>query len=627
MSDSLLDQEVEGDPFEFDRPPQVVLGISCGTEGSAAALVADGTVVAAAQEDRFTRVPRDRSMPVHALTSCLATAGLSVADVGAVAYFEKPLNVLGRQITAQRAQGPSGWWRFARDTPSSLSAQLGIGRRVQSMLRAAGATDDVPVRYLDHQRSHAAAAYYPSPFDHAAVLVVDGIGQWATASVGRGDDHSLQVLDELRYPDSVGAVVSFLTGYLGFEPGRDEWNVMALSAYGEATYLDALRDLALVLADGSMDVAAARLGWFDQSATRRRELHQLLGGAPRQPGAELTRRDADLAASVQHLLEEAVVTTVRHVHDVTGVQDLCMAGDVARNCVSNGRILWTTPFDRLWVNPAPGDVGSAVGAALELWHGVDGHHRKVAVPDGMSGAFLGPRALPAEVGAWVEAGDLSAQRFDSDEALAQEVAQRLAAGSLVGWFSGRMEFGPHTLGHRAVLADPRRNDVRRRLDGGATGYDELVPLTAAVLADQAREWFKVHGVSPYLSQAADVELSRLVAYGTEPDGLRDRARLSRSQIPAVTHVDGTAYVQTVDQMRNPELHRVLTAFHEQTECAVLATLPLALEGETVATSPEDALRVATAAGLDVLVVERHLFVLNDVIDLSGLLGPQGGGDV
>ncbi|MFM7062528.1 MAG: carbamoyltransferase N-terminal domain-containing protein, partial [Actinomycetes bacterium] len=322
MSDSIMDQEVEGDPFDFDRPPQVVLGVSCGTEGSAAALVADGRVVAAAQEDRFTRVPRDRAMPVHALTSCLATAGLSVADVGAVAYFEKPLNVLGRQVTAQRAQGLSGWWQFGRDMPRNLGDQLGAGRRIGSMLRAAGATSDVPVRYLDHQRSHAAAAYYPSPFDRAAVLVVDGIGQWATASVGRGDDHSLQVLDELRYPDSVGAVVSFLTGYLGFEPGRDEWNVMALSAYGEALYLDALRDLALVLADGSMDVAAPRLGWFDRSAVSRRELHRLLGGPPRDPGTEVTQRDADLAASVQHLLEEAVVTTVRHVHDVTGVQDL-----------------------------------------------------------------------------------------------------------------------------------------------------------------------------------------------------------------------------------------------------------------------------------------------------------------
>ena len=622
----MLDQEVEGDPFDFDRPPKVVLGISCGTEGSAAALVADGVVVAAAQEDRFTRVLRDRSMPVHALTSCLSAAGLSVDDVAAVAYFEKPLNVLGRQVTTQRAQGPRGLVSFACDTPGSLGSQLGVRRRVRTMLRSVGATAEVPVRFLDHQRSHAAAAYYPSPFDHAAVLVVDGIGQWATASVGRGDDHSLQILDELRYPDSVGAVVSFLTGYLGFEPGCDEWNVMALSAYGSAVYLDSLRDLALVLGDGSVDVAAARLGWYDQSATRRRELHRLLGGPPRQPGAELTQRDADLAASVQHLLEEAVVTTVRHVHDVTGVQDLCMAGDVARNCVANGRILWTTPFDRLWVNPAPGDVGSAVGAALELWHGVDGHHRKVVVPDGMSGSFLGPRALPAEVDSWVELGGLGAQRFDSDEELAQEVARRLAAGSLVGWFGGRMEFGPHALGHRAVLADPRRTDVRRRLDGGATGYDELVPLTAAVLADQAREWFKVHGVSPYLSQAADVELSRLVAYGVEPDGLRQRARLSRSEVPAVTHVDGTAYVQTVDQMRNPELHRVLAAFFEQTECAVLATLPLSLAGVPVAVSPEDALGVAKEAGLDALVVERHLFVLSDVIDLFGLSAPEGGTD-
>jgi len=626
VSDSILDAEVEGDPFEMDGDPSVVLGISCGAEGSAAALVADGVVVAAAQEDRFTRVPRDQSMPVHALTSCLTAAGLTVDDIATVAYFEKPLNVLGRQLTAQRARGPKGLLSFARDMPASLVSQLGVGKRVQTMLRSVGATSDVPVRYLDHQRSHAAAAYYPSPFDHAAVLVVDGIGQWATASLGRGDDHSLQVLDELRYPDSVGAVVSFLTGYLGFEPGRDEWDVMALSAYGTATYLDALRDLALVLFDGSIDVAAARLGWYDQSATRRRELHQLLGGPPRQPGAELTQRDADLAASVQHLLEEAVVTTVRHVHDVTGVQDLCMAGDVARNCVANGRILWTTPFDRLWVNPAPGDVGSAVGAALELWHGVDGHHRKVAVPDGMSGSFLGPRALPPEVDSWVELGDLGAERFDSDDELADEVARRLAAGSLVGWFSGRTEFGPHTLGHRAILADPRRTDVRRRLDGGPTGCDELVPLTAAVLADQAREWFKVHGVSPYLSQAADVELNRLVAYGSEPEGLRDRARLNRSEIPAVTHVDGTAYVQTVDQMRNPELHRLLTAFHSQTECAVLATFPLALGGEPVAVSPDDALRVATEAGLDVLVVERHLFVLNDVIDLSGLSAPEGGSD-
>ncbi|MFM7069425.1 MAG: carbamoyltransferase, partial [Actinomycetes bacterium] len=447
-------------PFDADAeisavPHQVVLGVSCDGHDAAAALVVDGKVVAAAEEAKFTRVPLDGSLPVNAVAACLRVAGLNADVVGAVAFYEKPLNVVDRVMSTHRRRGPRGLWQWSGEVTDLLGDRLQVGRRIRRMMRSLGASSDVPVRYLDHHRSHAAAAYFPSPFDHAAVLTFDGVGEWATASIGRGAGHTLDLLEELRFPDSVGLVYSFVTEYLGLRGGVDDDIVMGLAPYGQTTYLGQLRELSTICTDGSVHVDAARFGWFTSTGLRRRELHGLLGGPPRSPGGVLTQRDVDLAASVQHLLEESVVSSARHAHELTGLRDVCMSGGVARNVVANGRIVWTTPFDRLWVQPAPGNAGSAVGAALELWFSVERNHRVVSVPDGMSGALLGPRTMPAEVDSWIEATGLVSTRFDNAGELHAAVAHRLADGAVVGWCGGRLEFGANGLGSRSIFADPR----------------------------------------------------------------------------------------------------------------------------------------------------------------------------
>jgi carbamoyltransferase len=484
-----------------------------------------------------------------------------------------------------------------------------IGHRVESLFAELGAGRTPPVSYCDHHMGHAAAAFYPSPFDHSAIVTADGLGEWATATVGHGSGHRIELVEELRYPDSLGLLYSFVTHYCGFRPNNDEYKVMGLAAFGEPRFREGLDQLATVLGDGSIAVRAARVGWYSAGATRKQRLHDVLGGPPRSTDAPVTRREADLAASVQQLTEEALLGMAAHAHELTGEPHLCLAGGVAFNSVANGRVVRESPFSKVWIQPAAGDAGSAIGAALHLWHQVHGRHRLPSEPDAMAGAFLGPRVLPDEVDRWVDEGGIRSTRLDRD-ALAAHVAGRLAGGAVVGWFQGRMEFGPRALGHRSILADPRSPDVRDRLNAQIKKREMFRPFAPAVLAERAAEWFDMDGASPYMLEVAAVASAKRHEVDHEPDEIVDRLAVVRSQIPACTHVDFSARVQTVDASTNPELHGLLTAFDALTGCPVLLNTSFNEAGEPIVATPDQALATARRCGFDLLVVEHH------VIDLA-----------
>lgn len=594
--------------------PRVVLGVSCDFHDAAAALLVDGGLVAAVEEERFSREKHDSSLPRGAMESCLRIAGLTADEVDLVAFYERPLTIVNRYLASRQRIGPRALPAFVRDAPRLLADNLMVGHRIDTALRELGRSRPTDVRYVSHHRSHAAAAFFPSPFDHAAVLTVDGIGEWATAVIGRGSRHGVEIVEELRYPDSLGLLYSFVTRYCGFRPNSDESKVMGLAPYGTPRFLEPLAELAALHPDGSIRVEGSRVGWYVGRPPRR--LHRVLGGPPRESGHALTQRDADLAASIQSLCETVMLRMARHAHEVTGEPALCMSGGVALNCVANGRILREGPFDEVWIQPAAGDAGSAAGAALSVWHESLSNPRTTDGRDTMSGAFLGPAVTLDEVDAWVAARDLRTVRAADDDERNRLVAERLAAGDVVGWFSGRMEFGPRSLGHRSILADARSTTVRQRINADVKRREDFRPFGPSVLRERAADWFDLGAAaSPYMLLAASVRPAHLVAVEHEPEDLRDRAHLPRSTIPACTHVDGSARIQTVD-VDGGALRGLLEAFDALTGCPVLLNTSFNVAGEPIVATPDEALSTARRGGLDLLVVEQHLVEVGEPCDVT-----------
>ncbi|MCU1498306.1 MAG: novN [Acidimicrobiales bacterium] len=587
--------------------PSVVLGLSFDFHDAAAAVVIDGRVAAAAEEERFSRRKADPRLPEAATRSCLEVAGIGAADITHVVFYEKPLLVASRFLSTRQRQGLRSLGSFTRDAPAVFGRNLMVGYRVGRMLQRLGAPHPPPLQYTEHHISHAASAFFPSPFEEAAVLTVDGIGEWATATIGLGQHHRLAILEELRFPDSLGLSYSFITAFCGFRPNEDEYKVMGLAPYGTPRFLEQLSTLVDLRADGSIGVDAKALGWYSPKALHRSKLAELFEGPPRRAGDPISQRDADLAASVQRLAELAMLGLAGRASELTGSANLCLAGGVALNGVANGRIQREGAFESVWVQPAAGDAGGAVGAALAHWHLVLGNRRSVRHHgdggDGMSGAALGPRLGADEVRLALEAAGIVFAVVDDADERAQLVARRLAAGAIVGWVEGRMEFGPRALGHRSLLADPRDPDARQRLNRVVKGREDFRPFAPAVLAERAHEWFDLEGCSPYMSSVAPVRADRLVTVDHEPDGIAERAMVVRSTIPACTHIDGTARVQTVDRARHPEFHRLLRAFEDLTGCPILVNTSFNRAGEPIVGSASDAVATALAGGIDVLVFD------------------------
>ena len=588
-----------------------VLGVSAYYHDAAAALVRDGEVVAAAQEERFSRVKNDPALPTRAIEHCLAEGGVATDGIDAVAYYEKPLTSFVRVLKTFTAVGPRGARSFPRAVGEMVRRKLWISYEVERVLRTLGFARPRQTIFAEHHVSHAAAAFYPSPFASACVLTFDGVGEWATSSIGVGRGRRLDLLQEMRFPHSIGLLYSAFTHAAGFKVNSGEYKLMGLAPFGEPTYRDVILERLIDLRDdGSF---TADLSHFDYLAGRRMtngRFDALVGGPPRHPDEPIEQRHCDLARSIQEVVEEVVLRIACHAHDLTGESRAVLGGGVALNCVANGRLRREGPFTDIWVQPAPGDAGSALGCALWAWHEVyEGERPASCRADGMAGARLGPAVDAGVVAAELEAADRPFVRIADPDERARRVARLLADGAAVGVVQGRMEFGPRALGCRSILADPRDPDAQRTLNLRIKQRESFRPFAPAVLAERADEWFDVdgHADSPYMSFVAPVRGAQVAAATTSrATDLTDRLAEVRSPLPAVTHVDGSARLQTVTAERAPELHRLLHAFDELTGCPVLLNTSFNVRGEPIVCSAEDAYRCFMLTDLDHLLIEDCL---------------------
>ncbi len=574
----------------------MILGISYGFHDSAAALVAEGDVVAAVEEERLSRIKHDASFPGRAADVCLAIAGASVSDIEAVAFHEKPIDVLDRHMRSRLRAGPRALPALLGETPRVVHDQLAVPHQLSRWFGQRGSALP-PVVFAEHHTSHAAAAFYPSPFERAAVLTVDGVGEHATTSIGVGQGSHLSVEEQLNYPHSIGLLYSAFTSYCGFRVNSGEGELMGLAPFGEPRFADRIRDnLITVDANGSVWLDQRYFAYLRGRRMTSRRFSRLFEGAPRPLGSQPTQREADLAASVQMVLEEIMLGCARRAHDITGADSLCLAGGVALNCVANGRVLREGPFSDLWVQPAAGDAGSAVGAALWTWFTMTESPRRPRETDAMKGAFLGPSFDNDEVERWLETEQVPFTAVPDADERARIVAERLGDGAIVGWFTGRMEFGPRALGHRSILADPRSPHVQRRLNSLVKERAAFRPFAPVVLLDRVGEFFDHAGDAPYMNIVATVASDQWVE--GEESAPRRGAEMTlddivgqvRSTIPAVTHVDHSARLQTVDKDRNPALERLLTAFDAHSGCPVLLNTSFNARDEPIVCTPADALQ-------------------------------------
>jgi len=587
-----------------------VLGISALYHDAAAALVRDGRIVAAAQQERFSRRKHDPSFPIDAIRYCLEEAEVGPDDLTLVAYYDKPISTFVRILKSYVAAGPRGLRTFPTAMTEWSRRKLWVGYEIDRALRTLGATRSPELVYAEHHVSHAAAAFFPSPFEEAAVLTLDGVGEWTTASLGVGRGGDVRLLREIRFPDSIGLLYSAFTHHCGFKVNSGEYKLMGLAPFGEPRYVDAILDGPLELADDG--AFRLDLSYFDFLAGARmtnRRFAERFGGPARAPEAPITARECDLARSIQVVVEEVVLRMARTARDLTGCRDVVLAGGVALNCVANGRLAREGPFDRIWVQPAAGDAGSAAGAALWATHVVRGRPRRPNPADGMSGTYLGPSYDPEAIAHRLQAEGRPHERLPDPDERACRIAELLDGGAVVGVFQGRMEFGPRALGHRSILADPRDPDMQRRLNLKVKRRESFRPFAPSVLAERAADWFELAEPSPYMAVVApvhaDVRGEPITRHGDDDD-LVSVLNRSTSAIPAVTHVDGSARLQTVDAARAPAFHRILTAFERRTGCPVLVNTSFNVRGEPIVCTPEDAYRCFMSTDIDWLVLEDCL---------------------
>lgn len=568
-----------------------ILGISCWYHDAAACLVQDGRIVAAAQEERFTRRKHDPAFPEHAIAYCLREGGLTTGDLDVVAFYDKPFLKFERLLETYVATAPRGLASFVKAMPLWLRQKLWIPDLLAKQLGFHG-----KLVFPEHHESHAASAFFPSPFDRAAFLTTDGVGEWATTSYGVGDGNRIRLLAEIRFPHSLGLLYSAFTYFTGFRVNSGEYKLMGLAPYGEPRYVDVILDELIDLKeDGSFRLNMAYFTYAHGLRMTGRRFEQLFGGPRREPEAPLTQREMDLARSIQVVTEEAMLRMARHVHRETGERNLCLAGGVALNCVANGRLLREGPFEQVWIQPAAGDAGGALGAALMAWHDYLGHPRTPEPGDAMQGSYLGPAFDDNAVAAYLDREGIPYERYD-EPALADHVAGLLASGKVVGWFQGRMEFGPRALGNRSILADPRGRDVQRTVNLKIKFRESFRPFAPSVLAERVNDVFELDAPSPYMLLVAAVRGARI-----EGEGL-DRLRHIDSPVPAVTHVDGSARIQTVHAATNPRYDRLLRAFEAKTGCPVLVNTSFNVRGEPIVCTPEDAYRCFRHTHIDALVL-------------------------
>jgi carbamoyltransferase len=580
-----------------------ILGISAFYHDSAACLLQDGRIVAAAQEERFTRRKGDAAFPARAVEYCLREAGISASQLDHVGFYDKPLLKFERILETYLGIAPSGFRSFLLAGPLWIKEKLYMEREIREQLGVGGR-----ILFAEHHESHAASAFFPSPFQEAAIVTMDGVGEWATASIGVGRGNDIEILRELQFPDSLGLLYSAFTYYLGFKVNSGEYKVMGLAPYGEPRYVDTIyRYLVSLREDGSFTLDQTYFDYLGGLAMTSPAFHELFGGPPRVPESRLTQREMDIARSIQAVCEEIMLRVARTAHAETGMDDLCLAGGVALNCVANGRILREGPFRRLWIQPAAGDAGGALGVAQLIWHRHCGQPRTVSLPDGMQGAYLGPAYLPDEIEAFLRDADAVYEPLERS-ALNARVAALLAEDQVVGWFDGRMEFGPRALGARSILGNPRSPGMQAQMNLKIKFREGFRPFAPSVLRERVGDWFQLDCDSPYMLLVAPVSSGRLRAPADDERGLWGISQLNvvRSDIPAVTHVDYSARIQTVTRDTNPNYYDLLTAFYELTGCPVLVNTSFNVRGEPIVCTPADAYRCFMRTHIDWLVLGPYL---------------------
>ncbi len=585
-----------------------ILGISAYYHDSAAALIVDGEVIAAAQEERFTRQKHDPAFPSRAVDYCLREAGLTPDELDYVGFYDKPVTKFERLLETYLAFIPSGYRSFRQSTPLWLKKKLHIPREIRHSL---GRKYTGPLVFTDHHESHAASAFFPSPFEEAAVLTLDGVGEWSTTCLGVGRGNKLELTDEIRFPHSLGLLYSAFTYYTGFRVNSGEYKLMGLAPYGQPVYRDhILQHLVDLKEDGSFRMDMSYFNYCQGLTMTSKKFERLFGGPPRSPETLITQREMDLAASVQSVTEEVMMRMAAHVHKKTGLNNLVLAGGVALNCVANGQILREGPFENLWIQPAAGDAGGALGSALFIWHQLLDRPRILDGRDRQKGSFLGPQFSDHEIRATLSRQGAVYAYAHSDEELCEQVADFLLQEKVVAWFQGRMEFGPRALGARSILGDARSETMQSVMNLKIKFRESFRPFAPIVLREHVDRFFEMRPEedSPYMLLVAPVrpEIRTPPGPGYEQSFGIEKLHYRRSSIPAVTHVDYSARIQTVDRERNPLLHLLMTKFHDKTGCPVLINTSFNVRSEPIVCTPEDAYRCFMMTEMDVLVLGRQI---------------------
>lgn len=596
-----------------------LLGISAFYHDSAAALVSDGEIVAAAQEERFTRKKHDPGFPKHAVEYCLREAGIGLDQVDLIAFYDKPLLKFERLIETYLAFAPRGFKSFSMAIPVWLREKLFLHDMLLTELAQLGGIPKKQLRdrfvFSEHHLSHAASAFYPSPFDEAVVLTMDGVGEWATTSLAYGRGNQLEVHKEIHFPHSLGLLYSAFTYYTGFRVNSGEYKVMGLAPYGRPRFTQAIYDHLLDLkADGTFRLNLEYFDYCTGLTMTNERFNALFGGPPRKPEERLTQREMDLAASVQAVTEEVVLRLTRSIAKESGSRNLCLAGGVALNCVANGKVLRDGAFRDIWIQPAAGDAGGALGAALAAYHLHKGQPRPAmgGRGDRMKGSYLGPAFEQADIETRLAAAGARFQVM-SEEEIVQAAAQALAEGKALGWFQGRMEFGPRALGGRSILGDARSSAMQSVLNLKVKYRESFRPFAPSVLCEHVAEWFELDCDSPYMLLVADVVKSRRLLMTPEQQALFgiEKLNVPRSDIPAVTHVDYSARIQTVHCDTNPRYHALISAFHAMTGCPVIVNTSFNVRGEPIVGSPEDAFRCFMGTEIERLAVGNCWLLKDD----------------
>jgi len=585
--------------------PTHILGISAFYHDSAAALLGDGEILAAAQEERFTRKKHDPAYPKKAVEFCLDRAGIKPEDIDFVAFYDKPILKFHRLLETYLAFAPVGLQSFRKSVPIWLGEKLHMKRLLTKEL---GCKPKNRYIFPEHHESHAASAFFPSPFEEAAIITMDGVGEWATTSIGVGEGNKIKLIREIRFPHSLGLLYSAFTYYCGFKVNSGEYKLMGLAPYGEPRYAQQIRDHLIDLReDGSYRLDLSYFNYCQGLTMTNAKFDALFGAPPRAAETELSQRHMDLAASIQKVTEEVMLKTARYAQQVTGKKNLCLAGGVALNCVGNGVILREGPFEKIWIQPAAGDAGGALGAAQMVWHNLLDKPRTVMPADSQRGSLLGPRYEAGDIKSFLDQENVNYEECTSEDQLADRVAELIDQENVIGWFQGPMEFGPRALGSRSIIGDARSPKMQSVMNLKIKFRESFRPFAPIVLRDHASEYFEIDPQhdSPYMLIVAPVRDDKRLEVESGLEGL-DKLKQLRSVIPAVTHVDNSARLQTVDGEHNPRLAAMMRSFHKRTGSPVLINTSFNVRGEPIVCTPEDALRCFRGTDMDVLVLENFV---------------------